>query len=705
MELRYDITAVGEQQLRAVIRGIEQEILGSNRRMTAQIRSGGGGGAGRPKAITSGQATSEETKLARARISEDAKVWREKERQAKRYAQIEIAEVERASEKRLAAIKKEEAARSKLIQKFGSGVASSVGGMARTAVSGVSMAGGIAIGSALHDQMQVQAYASRVANQGQRPELKGTLAAQAQNLKGFTGEEALSGLDQFIQKSGNLEAGMQVWQKMGQLALATSSDITELGQASGAAFNAISQDVKDPVEQIKVLNDVMKTLAVQGNIGSVEMRDFAVELPKIAAAAHRFGGNSGENIKMMGALTQLAVKRGGATDAAESATSVIRFTDDLIKDARAKKGKPGLDVFTDKTNTKMRDSGDIIADIMDKTGGDLTKIGGMFGMRGMKALSGVSGTYLDAYNAAEATKKGSGKAAGRAAIHSALDEFAGAKLTDKDLASRAQLRLDDPDLQVKEAVKQFNVAIGTQLMPVLVRLIPQFTALVPQVADVTSELVSFVQFMSQNPYAGLGAIVGAKVASDIGKALAAAGLKKILQTSVGQSFAGGLMIGTATLTVMELFMAKKEMDANKRITAMNQNAEDIRTQARQEMQENGTISPETRKRLEASEERDKKRLAGKFFDDPLEGVGVARQSLNTLTGGLFGPTIFNDKSVTATTDASRASEIGDSKAKTEALLAQDDAAKKLAAAADKLAAAGDKLAASDPARTKPIVGR
>ena len=708
-ELRYDIVAVGENQLRAVIRGIEGEILGSNKRMTAQIRASGGGGGRRPRALVGG-ASAEQKAVARAAISEDAKVWREKERQAKRFAKIEIEAYAKVDRERVAGIKREQAAREKLATSMSRGVATSVvrsvGGVVRAGGQVASVVGGLAIASALHDQMQVQAGASRVANQGGRPDLKGQLATQAQTIAGFTGEQSLGALDQFVQKSGDLKAGMAAWQMMGKVALATSSDITEVGEAAGAAFNAIAQDTKDPVEQLRILEDVMKTLATQGNMGSVEMRDFAVELPKLAAAARRFGGDSGSSLKMMGALTQLAVKRGGATDAAEAGTSVMRFTDDLIKDGKAKKGRPGLNVFTDSTNTKLRDPGEIIGDIMSSTHGDLTKIGTMFGQRGMRALSGVSGTYMDAYNGAEKTQKGSGDAAGRAAILAALKEFTGAGSEGFD--EKVKSRMADPDIQLTEAVKAFNVAIGTELMPALTKLLPQFTALAPAAKEVTESLVTFVQYLSQNPFEGVGALIAAKITADLGQAALGEVAKKAIATQLGM--AGGVVVTTAivTVTVLEMMMADSVLSANKKLNTMDAADAAVRASARKELDETGKLSPQTRAQLESVQKQEERRLTGKEFNDPLKHMDTGRVLLNNFSGGLTGPTVFDEGSVTSSADNKRQGQNMDSFTETVRLLAEATDRQNKATDALAEATGNFRRGTSDPpspTRTHPIVGR
>lgn len=540
MELRYDITAVGQNQIRAVIRGVESEILASNKRMTTAIR--GTGGPGRSRPMTSGSASGQAQAASRAAISEDAKVWKEKERQAKRFAQIEIQAYEKVARERLAGLKKEEAVRDRLSRSmargFGRTVSNSVTGMARVGAGAASVAGGIIIGSALNDQAQVQAGASRVANQGMRPDLKPKIAKESQNIKGFTGEESIDALDQFVQKTGDLEAGMGAWKMLGELAIATSTDFKDMGNAAGTAYNFISDSVKDPIERLNQLKDVMTVLAVQGNMSTVEMRDLAPELGKISAAARRFGGDPIVMMKKLAAMGQLAVKRGGATDAAEETTSIGRFVDDLVKDSGSKKAKKNgfVDPFTDKTHTKLRDPVEIVTGIMEKTQGNQGKIGAMFGVRGQRALSGLGNVWQQAHDDAEKKKKGTGNAAGAAAIAGGVGELVGAH---KDIKGAANERYGDLDIQIKETTKAFNNAVGTQLLPVVVKLIPTFTELVPAVTSVAAQLARFAEWFAGNPLEGLGSVVLGKIIADLSMAGIGAGVKATLIAMLEATRAGG----------------------------------------------------------------------------------------------------------------------------------------------------------------------
>ncbi len=290
-------------------------------------------------------------------------------------------------------------------------------------------------------------------------------------------------------------------------------------------------------------------------------------------------------------------------------------------------------------------------------------------------------------------------------MNDAINEFSGASLGASDLDARAQLRLDDPDLQFKEAMKAFNVAIGTQLLPAVTSLIPPLVELVPTAVDLTSSLAGFVQELAQNPFAGIGAIVAAKIGEDVISAGVGKGLMKLLSTQIGG--AGGLIIGTAmiTVSVLEMIMASKELDANKRLNAMDANGEAIRSQARSELDENGKLSPQTKARLEALKSQEDDRLAGKKFNDPLKGVSAPRELANDFTFGLTGPTTFNDETVTNTVDKRRQGTNEQNDEKTSKLL--EEAAMAINKSADALADASGKfrMGISDPARSIPGVAR
>lgn len=570
MKLEYQVAAVGFDQLRRTMRSVDEEarrlaVQGERREMIAAKR--------RNTAVkTQGKARlSDEERVARARakieqvqIREAEKAdryWRTQHTKAQRdrvkahereqtilrnqtrraealkirEASVSAKRIEREEAK---ALRSRQATAARITRGAGrvvSGAVGAVGTGLRVLGGAAAIGGTLAVGNAIRTQMNEAALASQLANQAGNPALKGQLLKESQGVKGFTGEETLGALSGFVEKTGDLEAGRKVMQSMGQLALATSADFGELGEAAGQAFNVIRDQISDPKKQIEALNDVMTTLAAQGTMGAVEIKDMASELASLGAASRKYQGGPVELLKTMGAMAQATVARGGAPTAAEASTAIVRFGEDLTKKP-AQKALAGLgvNVFADKGKTILKDPAEIMADIMAKTGGDQTKLQDILNAQSIRALQGFSPLYLDA----EKKQKGSGKSA----MMAEFARFSGASLSKEDLAARANSRLEDTDLQFKEAMKQFNAALGSQLLPVVTKLIPKFTEMVPVITDIVGKGVELAGWLAENPwkgaFAGMGILIGKELAvAGIGKATSW-GVEKLLAAIAGKASAG-----------------------------------------------------------------------------------------------------------------------------------------------------------------------
>lgn len=447
------------------------------------------------------------------------------------------------------------------------GATRTVTGVGRTVMGAAGLGGGLAIGNAIHDYAGQAKSASILANAAGKPGEKGLLLEEAQHVKGYTGDETLGALGAFTEKTGDLEAARNLIQDIGKLSLATGGDFTEMGEAAGQVFNVIRDSIDDPLERLKAVQEVMESLAAQGSLGAVEIRDLATELAGLGAATRKYEGDPVELLKTMGAMSQATVARGGAPSAAEATTAITRFGADLTKKPAQKAlGKLGIDVFSDKSNQKLKDPRAIMADILGKTGGDLTKLEEIFNAESIKALSGFSPLYLDA----EKQQKGSGKKA----LYDEFERYSGAKV---DLEEGYKSRLEDPDVQYMEAMKEFNYALGKELLPTLTKAIPAFQEFIPQLSEAAKTLVGFINWASDHPVAGLGTLIGAAVvkeiaASGINKGISVA-FEKLLEVALGNvvgknlplpdvagagSKAGGakgLLLGASRLLVNPLTIA------------------------------------------------------------------------------------------------------------------------------------------------------
>ncbi len=433
-----------------------------------------------------------------------------------------------------------------ILGRAGRSVAGTLSAVGSYAGAALGIVGTVAAGSAIRTQIDETARASQLANQAGRPEIKGELLREAQGVKGFTGMEALEGLGGFVDITGDLESARKLMPDMSKIALATSTNLTELGAAMGSAFIPLADQIKDPTERLKALNNVMRATAGMGAVGAVEVKDLAGSMAGLAAASGRFAGPADKNLDLMVAMAQASRQRGGSASAEEAVTSVQRFTSDIVSPAGQKRLKGlGVDVFADKAHTQLKGPEDIILDVLKKTGGNLTQLTDIFGERGVRAVQGFSPLYAQAEreNAALApSQRKKAGAAGEEAVRAEFDRLLKASVSTGQIDERAKARLSDPDMQLKEATKAFNARIGSELLPVLTQLIPEFTKLIPDVAAAAKAFAEFARWAASNPFGALGAIIAAKLVADLAMAGIGEAVKGAVLRLIGGGAAGGVPI-------------------------------------------------------------------------------------------------------------------------------------------------------------------
>jgi hypothetical protein len=670
VQLQYNIAITGEQAIARALASTERRFIRHNRTVARTL---GGPAAG----VRPGKVGDETAKLARAAQSLDRQrsqalfsQFRQKERLEQRSHQQALKNVEREAKARQRAGESLDRQRSRSLmaqyrqqereakknqndrRRFLEGAFGKVGSSVRGSLSAVGALGGAALGlgggfalsSAIQQQMGESAAASKLANQAGKPELKGQLLKEAQGVKGFTGEETLGAMSGFVAKTGDLQAARGLINDLGKLALATGTDFGEMGEAAGQAFNVIKDTIPDSKEQLKAVNDVMRSLAQQGNLGAVEIKDMVTELAGLGAATRKFEGGPVQLIKTAGAMAQAAVARGGAESADEATTAVTRFSDDIIKNTGGAFDKAGINRFTDKSRTKLRGPEDLMLDILDKSGGDLTKINDMFGIYAQRAVGGFAPLYTDA----EKKQKGSG----RAAVKAEFAKYANATVSSKDIEARANSRLDDADLRFKEVMKDFNARIGGELLPVVTELIPKFAKLLPYVDRAAELLGKMVAAFAEDPFAGVAKIVAAKLAFDVavsglgtaaskltdsisGAASKIGGAGNGINGALGAAGLGaqlGMSVATMIVTASVVNFEKGEADIKDSGAALN------RARALEEISKTQALTPEQQAQLKADQELVGKHEADAKKQSMLEsilstGLGAAAVGGSLIAGG------------------------------------------------------------------------
>lgn len=481
--------------------------------------------------------------------SESAASYRRREADEKRHTQIQLNSARMATQglkRELAEREQAERRAMRAREQFAKNVTGSAGrAFSRTmgVVGGAgALLGGFGIADSLQKETRYRGSLANLANSSYQPgddkaynrqlhsssELNDAISPTAIRY-GYQKDDASAGLQKFVGKTGDLRMGLDSLEKMAQLARATGSSLEDLADAAGDVFNS------DKTMNAEQLMGIMGGIAGQGKLGAVEMKDLASQMAKIQGAATQFSGDRQANIVKMGALTQMARARGGATSAEEAATSTQRFATDLMGMSSAKSG--GLNFKT--ANGTLKDPLEILKMVMGKTGGNASTINDMFGERGVR----VAGGFADVYRTAEGQKKGSGMAA----MEAEYLKLEKAALTQAQIKEAADKRMAETDMKLEQAMAKLREEVATHLLPKLGQLIPKIMDMIPKFADFLSALANVVEFLTNHPFAGIFAIMAAQVGKDLlaaqmgnaAVAMAAGGLGKNAALAGGAAGAAG----------------------------------------------------------------------------------------------------------------------------------------------------------------------
>jgi hypothetical protein len=192
-------------------------------------------------------------------------------------------------------------------------------------------------------------------------------------------------------------------------------------------------------------------------------------------------------------------------------------------------------------------------------------------------------------------------AAGRKAVEGVMSRYADVPGDWNDLARDSSEAQKANSVKIRKLTTDLQVAIAEQLVPEIMRILPELSRLVPAVGAATREFVTIANAMAENPFTGLGAIMSGYIAAELGKqALADAASLALSKGLSGIFAAGGLAFGslTASIALAKLIIGTMELEADRKVSDAAKSAGEIREKARQELVETGSLSPATRKELE-----------------------------------------------------------------------------------------------------------
>lgn len=467
------------------------------------------------------------------------------------------------------------------------------GSMLGTGAQVATLGGSFALAGAVYSQRATHAAAAGLANQGfdpnsgvTREQKKGQILGITSDINkrlGVSQDDVIAGMTSFVDKTGKVDMAMQMADFMAKLSSASGTDIGELGTVLGNAYSNISKEKGVTQEQaVEKAKAVARVFAGQGKAGAVEMKDLAARAPILTSAAGSFEGDLEKNMGTIGALTQIAVDRGGAANADIASTAMKNIALDIAQKAK----KVGVTDAIGADGMRVKDPVETIARIIDKTGGSLAKLQKVFGRETLPGINGLAKVYVEA---------GKGKA-GIQAIRDLVAEYQSQSYSETEMEDSANFRASQLDRQLDTSIGQFNSMVGDTLVPALGRLVPHVTELVPAAAGAVDTLGNFIGWAASDPFAGLSALFAAGMAKEIAKAQ----LGKLFQTSMGSALGSGLMTIGAIYGTVKMAEFAIQDHVSKAVDKDNKRIDDLIQKAKDEQAQTGSVSEETRAEIEAT---------------------------------------------------------------------------------------------------------
>lgn len=319
-------------------------------------------------------------------------------------------------------------------------------------------------------------------------------------------------LENFVAKSSDLEGGKRSMEDLAKVAKASGVDLGELALGAGAISQSMSgygDSAEEAARKSKDLMGMVRLLAKQGSMGSVEIKDLATYMPRLSASAGKFTGDYGTNLGQLGAVAQMAMK-GGRSTAAEATNSAQALARDLTKKSNLKYlSGAGINPFADEGRTKLRSVSDIVTAVYAKTKGDQAQISALFrNEMSRSAINAFSGVYGDA----------GGGEAGLKAIQDTFKNFS-KTFSAVEVNQAAGLAIDSKAGKAQAMQNRFETAWSGALE----KITPALEKMAPNIGKVADKFADLVAWLATNPGEAIRLALMASIAkAGIGAAVSGA---------------------------------------------------------------------------------------------------------------------------------------------------------------------------------------
>lgn len=398
-------------------------------------------------------------------------------------------------------------------------------GVGAVANSVLQLGGGFSVQDSVQDKVTLDRQATLLANKAILPgggrANKNQILSKVRAASIATGtdeDKLLSAWGSYTDKTGDFEGGEKNLGFFGKLAKATGSDIEQVAKSAGQL--RVQNKNLGEKEMKQLLLDVVQ----QGRSGSVDMPELARSAGKITRTSSSYAGSQTENQRKLLGLSQVAMRTSGSVE--EAATVLSNISADASKHAGKMKGVLGADAFNERGQIAKAPE-EFLADVMEKTGGNLQKVQGMgFGARSMKMFQALAPVFE------EGLAKGGAKG-GRAAVLADMKQFTGATYDEKSLDRDFAEVMKSSAEQFEGAVRALKQEVGDKLVPELLKLVPVLRELTPQLARLLEGVIRMAEWASKNPFEGLAMLIGASITKEIVAAEIGSTIKSLIANGGG----------------------------------------------------------------------------------------------------------------------------------------------------------------------------
>jgi hypothetical protein len=230
-------------------------------------------------------------------------------------------------------------------------------------------------------------------------------ARDAANAFGESTDSALDGMTRFVKKTGDLATIRPIFMELAGLSKAYGADLGDMADAAAD----VALQLKDVEDKGPAIISIMRTIAMQGKLGAVEISDLASQLAKVVAGSKIFANAEGKGttgtIKQMTGFAQLARTQNASPQ--QAATAVGAFINAYSKNSR----RAGMASILGIPESQLRDKDGKFMDpvvmlgkLLGKVKGDWTKLSPAFGdAKSMAVVKGAAGMYTSKVEALRAS--------------------------------------------------------------------------------------------------------------------------------------------------------------------------------------------------------------------------------------------------------------------------------------------------------------